>query len=153
MVDFNISVPMLDGSQVKIEHAAVDMAKETLGIWISPVGDSKAALENMQNKADECIAREKVGTLSRSNVCFLLDRQLWPRVGYIPSSNTLYWQNLTDCIKKQWCQLIPLGGVIRNDPARVRQTSHIVYGVGFPHVVVECFVEQSNKVLMHYGCP
>ena len=26
------------------------------------------------------------------------------------------------------------------------------YGVGCPHVGMECFVEQINKVLIHYGC-
>ena len=67
---------MPDGSQVQIEHAAVDTAKETLGVWKSPVGDSKAALEMMKNKADEWIAREKEVTLSRQDVWFLLDRQL-----------------------------------------------------------------------------
>ena len=55
--DFNISVPVPDVSQVHIKHDAVDTAKETLGVWTSPVGDPKAALETMQNKADKWIAR------------------------------------------------------------------------------------------------
>ena len=42
--DLDISVPMKDGSQVQIEHVAVDMAKETLVVFASPVRDSKAAL-------------------------------------------------------------------------------------------------------------
>ena len=50
---------MPDVSQVHIEHAAVDTAKETLGLCTSPVGYSKAALETMKNKADELIARVK----------------------------------------------------------------------------------------------
>ena len=50
---------MPDGSQVQIEHAAVDMAKEILGVWTSPVGDSKDALERMKDKAYEWIARAK----------------------------------------------------------------------------------------------
>ena len=50
---------MPDGSQVQIEYAAVDTAKKTLGVWTNPVGDSKASLYRMQNKADEWIAREK----------------------------------------------------------------------------------------------
>ena len=78
--DFNISVPMTDGSQVQIEHAAVDTAKETLGVWEIPVGDSKAVLDTMLNKANGWIARAKEGTLSRRNVWFLLDRQLWSRM-------------------------------------------------------------------------
>ena len=50
---------MSDGSQVHIEHAAVNTAKETLGVWTSPVGEPKYALETMQNEADEWIARKK----------------------------------------------------------------------------------------------
>ena len=73
MEDFNISVPMPYGSQVQIEHAAVDTEKETLGVWTSPVGDPKSALETMQNKADEWIARVKEGNLSRSDVWLLLN--------------------------------------------------------------------------------
>ena len=38
---------MPDVSQVQIEHAEVDTAKETLGVWTSPVGDSKSDLETM----------------------------------------------------------------------------------------------------------
>ena len=57
--DFNISVPMPDVSQVQIEHASVDTAKKELGVCTSPVGDSKAALETMKNKADKWIARAK----------------------------------------------------------------------------------------------
>ena len=89
---------MPDGSQVHIEHAAVDTEKETLGVWTRPVGDSKAALETMQNKADEWIARAKEVTLSRRDVWFLLDRQLWPRVGYELSKNTSHWHKLTYCL-------------------------------------------------------
>ena len=97
--DINISVPIPDVSQVQIEPAAVDTAKETLVVWTSHVGDSKAVLETMQNKLDEWIARAKEGTLSRRNVWFLLDRQLWPRVGYGLSSNTSHWHKLTYCLK------------------------------------------------------
>ena len=103
--------------------------------------------------ADEWIARAKEGILSRRDVWLLLDRQLWPRVGYGLSSNTLNLHKLTDCLKKKWWQLIPLGVMICTAPAGVCQTSRGFYVVGFPHVGVECFVEQTNKLLIHYGCP
>ena len=107
----------------------------------------------MQNKAEECISRAKEGTLSRRDVLFLLDRQLLPRVGYGLSSNTLHWHRITYCLKNKWWQLIPLGGVIHTAPDGVRQTSRGFYGVGCRHVGVKWFVKQTNKVLMHYGCP
>ena len=46
-----------------------------------------------------------------------------------------------------------MGGVIRSAPVPLRQLDAGFYGVGCPHVGVECFVEQTNKLLMHYGCP
>ena len=61
---------------MQIEHAALDRAKEKLGVWTSPVEDRKAALETMQNEADKWIAREKEGTLSRRDVWLQLDRKL-----------------------------------------------------------------------------
>ena len=45
--DFHISVPVPYVSQLQIEHAAVDTAREALGFCKSPVGDSKYALETM----------------------------------------------------------------------------------------------------------
>ena len=107
----------------------------------------------MQNKADEWISRAKEGTLSRRDVWFLLDRQLWPRVGYGLNRKTWHWYKLSDCLKNKWWKIIPLGVVIHTAPDGVRQTSRGFYGVGFPHAGVEFFVEQTNKVIMHYGCP
>ena len=46
-----------------------------------------------------------------------------------------------------------MGGVIRNAPAGVRQKSRGFYGFGCPHVGLESFVEQTNKVIIRYGCP
>ena len=97
----------------------------------------------MQKKTDEWIDRAKEGTLSRRDVWFLLDSQLRPRVGYGLISNTFHWHKLTDCLKKKWLQLIPLGRVIHAAPAGVRQTSHSFYGVGCPHIGMDCFVEKK----------
>ena len=96
---FNISILMTNGSQVHIKDAALDTAKQTLGVWTSYVGYSKVALETMQNDMDKWISRTKEGTLSRRNMWFLVDRQLWPRVWYRLSSNTSHWHKLTYCLK------------------------------------------------------
>ena len=128
---------MTYGSQVLIEYAAVDTAKETLEICTSTVGDSKPALETMKNKAYKWIHRAKEGTLSRHVVWFLLDRQLWTTVGYGMSSKTSHWYKITDFLKKKWWQLISLGGVMRTAPDGVRQKRRGLYGVDCPHVGVE----------------
>ncbi len=44
-----------------------------------------------------------------------------------------------------------MGGLIRSAPREVQDMDIGFYGVGFPHVGIECFTAQVNKLLMHYG--
>ena len=84
---------------------------------------------------------------------FLVERQLWMGLKYGLCCNSSKWSVIEDALRNQWFQLVPLGGVIRSAPVPLRQLDAGFYGVGCPHVGVECFVEQTNKLLMHYGCP
>ena len=47
---------------------------------------------------------------------------------------------------------MPIGGVIRSSPAPIRQMHKGFYGVGCPHLGIECLIGQVSKLLMHYGC-
>lgn len=59
---------------------------------------------------------------------------------------------LTDCLSKQYWQILPIGGIIRTARKQIRQVDRGFYGAGCPHPGIECLVVQSNKLLMHYGC-
>ena len=89
----------------------------------------------------------------RRDVWFLLDRQMWPGVGFGIGSCMASWKELSSCLKKQYWQIIPMGGVIRTANADLRQQDQGFYGVGCPHPGVECLINQLNLLLMHYGCP
>ena len=69
---FDVGVPLPDGSFVQIEHASVDTAKETLGVWSCPSGDATTALEEMKSKAQEWLDRAKEGKLGRRDIWFLV---------------------------------------------------------------------------------
>ena len=77
---------------------------------------------------------------------------MWPSVGYGISCNTATIKELDSCLKNLYWQLVPLGGVIRTTPAEVRQLDRGFYGVGLPQPSVECMIEQTKCLLMHYGC-
>ena len=47
--------------------------------------------------------------------------------------------------------MLPLGGIVQTAPKEIRQLDRGFYGAGLPHPGVEAIVEQSNKLLMHYG--
>jgi hypothetical protein len=151
--EFDMVVPLPDGTEEVIDHLPVTEAKETLGVYSCPNGSSAGAIRSMQKKAQEWVDRAKEGKLRRSDVWFLLDCQFWPRVGYGLCCNPSEHKQLEDCLSKQYFELLPLGGVIRTAPRVVRQLGKGFYGAGCPHPGVECFIGQVGKLLMHYGCP
>ena len=148
-----IGVPMPDGPVAQIEHLPVDTAKETLGVWTSPTGCNKKAIQAMQNKAQEWIDRAKEGNMRQRDIWFLTKHQLWPKVSYGLCSNTAKFADLETALQKQYFQLVPLGGIIRSAPVSLRQLDVGFFGAGCPHVGVECTIAQVNKLMMHYGCP
>jgi hypothetical protein len=48
-------------------------------------------------------------------------------------------------------KMLPLGGIVCKANHGIPQLNRGFYGAGFPHPGVEATVEQSNKLLMHYG--
>ncbi len=49
-------------------------------------------------------------------------------------------------------QMLPLGGIVSKANWGIWQLDRGFYGAGFPNPGVEATVEQTNKLLMHYGC-
>ena len=150
--ELDIFVPMPDGTMAPIEHLSVAQGKKTLGVFTCPTGCAQAQLKSMQEKTQEWIDRAKEGKLSRRDVWFLLDNQLWPRVGYGLSSVTATWKELDGVLRTKWWQMVPMGGLRRSAPHQIRDTNIGFYGAGCPHVGIECLIAQLNKLLMHYGC-
>ena len=150
--DFQMVVPMPDGSDAEIEHLPVTESRETLGVWSSPVGNTDGAMQRLKTKAQEWVSRAKEGKIRRRDVWFLLDCQLWLRLNYGLCCNTSPYGELENCLRKEYCDILPIGGVIRSSPAPIRQVHKGFYGVGCPHLGVECLIGQVSKLLMHYGC-
>jgi hypothetical protein len=48
-------------------------------------------------------------------------------------------------------KMLLLGGVVCKANCGIQQLDRGLYGAGFLHPVVEATVEQSNKLLVHYG--
>ena len=151
--EHQFEVPLPGGDSASIRQLAATQAEETLGVLSCPTGDQTAVIARMQKKADEWIGRAKDSHLGRRDIWFLLERQLWMGLRYGLCCNSSPWKKLETALKKQWHQLIPMGGVIRSSPLLLRQLDPGFFGIGCPHVGVECFVEQTAKLLMHCGYP
>ena len=109
-----------------------------------PTGSSAAALGRMQQQGQE--------KLSHRNMWFMMDRQFWPRVGYGISSTSASWEELDQCLRRVYWQLVPRGGVRGTAAVPLHQLDKGFYGIGCPHPGVEYLVAQIFKLLVHYSC-
>ena len=149
---FDISVPMPDGREVFIEHASSDDARETLGVYTCPEGTCEEQLECMDEKGEKWVAAAREGNVRRRDIWFLLDNQLWPRLSYGLGAIGARWDELSTALQRVWYDVLPMGGVIRTARKPMRQLSRGFYGIGCPHAGVESLVQQTEKLLLHYGC-
>ena len=83
---------------------------------------------------------------------FSVDRQLWPLVKYGLCCSMATLPELETVLLPFYGKMLPLGGIVHKANRGIQQLNHGFYGAGFPHPGIEATVEQSNKLLMHYGC-
>ena len=150
--NFQLVIPLADGSLAEIEHLSVDTAHKTLGSMTCPTGAGDAAVTQMQEKAQSFLDKATQAKLSRRNFWCLMERKMWPQVGFGICNNTATLPILRECLQKLYWQLVPLGGLRSSVKREIRQLATGFFGGGCPDPGIECAVGQVNKLLMHYGC-
>ncbi len=138
---------MVNGAMEPIQHLLVDEAVKTLGYMTCPTGCNKAAIQQMQKQGQEWVDKVKLGYLSRQDMWFMVDCQLWPRMGFGICNSLATWSELSECLRRVYFQLMPKGGIRGSAPVQIRQLDRGFYGAGLPHPGVECFASQVNKLL------
>ena len=146
-----IVIPQPDDTVVPIVHLGVNEASKTLGSMTCPSGDTSAALSRIQDKAQEWVDQVKNAGLSRRNVWFLMEHQFLPKVGFGCGTIAAPFDEISNALHRQYFQLLPFGGIRRSVRKEVRYLGKSFFGSGCPHLGVECFVGQLEKLLTHYG--
>ena len=149
--DLVATVPLSNGSTGSIQHLGVDEPIKTLGSFTCPSGCNKGSLDYIQTKGRAWKDMILTGTLSRRNVWFMMDKQLWPRLSYGLCAVTASHQDLSTTLMKIYYEIHPKGGIRRTARRGIRQLAAGFYGIGCPHPAVECLIAQLNKLIMHYG--
>jgi hypothetical protein len=52
---------------------------------------------------------------------------------------------LSECLQRQWWEILPRGGVWQILPRILQQMDPGFYGIGLPHPGVECFFGANNQ--------
>jgi hypothetical protein len=135
--EWHIGIPLTNGESAPIEHLSVDSAVKTLGSMTCPSGSNKASIERMLTQCEEWFNRLCLGTLSRRDVWFMWEIQLWPRIGYGICNNTAPWDVLDRCLNLPYGKMARKGGIRISSPKVLRTLDRGFYGVGCPHPGVE----------------
>ena len=96
----------------KIDHLLITESQKTLRVHSSPIGNAAGTLLAMQKKAQSWVDKAKEGHLWRQDSWFHLDCQFWPGVCYGICCNLVEHWKIEECLAKQYCELLPLDGVI-----------------------------------------
>ena len=150
--EYNITIPLPDGSTAQIEHLGVNVPNKTLGSMTCPSGNSEGGINQMQTKSQEWVTTVKEGKLSRRNVWFMMKVQFWPRVAFGICNSMAPFDVLSECLMKSYGEIQRLGGFRSSVRRELRQLDIGFYGIGCPDPAVECAIAQINKVLSHVGC-
>ena len=78
-----------------IKNLGVDVAKETLGVFVCPSDAADKQLDTIKSKAQEWTSRAEDSKLRQRDVWFLVDHQLWPQLSYGLCSVEAPWDRRT----------------------------------------------------------
>jgi hypothetical protein len=98
--DYQAAIPLVDGLVEEIQHLHINEPIKTLGSMTCPSGCSKGSVKYMQTKGIAWKDMIKVSKLSRRNVWFMLEKQLWPRISFGFCAVTASYQELSECLMK-----------------------------------------------------
>jgi hypothetical protein len=147
-----VFVPLPDGSTVPIQHRAVDDAQKKLGIITCPSGNSPGSLMQMKEKTKKWLNSFTSGRFHSRMMWFSVDCQLWPSVKYGLCCSMATLSELKLVLLPFYSKMLPLGEIVWTALKGIQQLDQGFYGADLPHPGVEAIVEQSNKLLIHYGC-
>ena len=111
----------------------------------SPDGNCRAAIMMIQDKAQKWVNDVRNGKLHGRSVWFSMKFQLVPRIVYGLCSSTASFNDLSDALRKQYYQILPLRGVVRTANTDSRMIAPGFFGIGLPHLGVEALVAMSNR--------
>lgn len=150
--DFRMTVPVPGGGFRQIKHLPVTTAQKTLGIFTQPDGNGTAQLDYMQRQAQTWVDGIKNGKIPQRLVWLGISTQMWPKVGYGIACNASSFNDLSNVLRKQYFQLLPMCEVNRNIRYDFRQLPSEFFGIGLPHPGIEATIASLNLLLQHFGC-
>lgn len=150
--EWELVVPLPDGSHCTIDQVAYDKSMKMLGVWSCPAGlDAVHLNENIVGKMVTWIDRTRNGHLPASLVWRSYKWKLWPGLRYGLATLGTPLAEVANILTRQDFDVLPLLGINRNIRRRWRSIPHTFGGAGLFNLQVEQTIGWINMFLQHYG--
>jgi hypothetical protein len=136
----------------RFHYSSTNLTSSMTNKSITVFTTTNGSLRQMKEKTKKWLDALTSGRLHHCMMWFSVDRQLWLSVKYGLCCSMATLSELELVLLPFYGAMLPLGRIVRTAPKGIQQLNRGFYGASFPHPGVEAIVEQSNKLLMHYGC-
>lgn len=153
-VEWDLLIPMPDGSKQPINQLDVHDAQKMLGVWSCPSGKDKKHLdENIVKKYKTWIDRSKNGHLPAKLNWTSYSLKLWPGMRYGLPTLATPRKDIDGILCKLDYEALPLLGVNRSVKREWRNLPRAFGGIGLFNLEIEQAIGWANMLLQHYGSP
>ena len=149
-VDYELFVPMPDGSYEQITREDVFTSKKTLGVWDCPAGGNAEHLKQMHDKMDVWIQRMKNGHVPSHMAWVAYRLQLWAGLRYGIGTMTNDVEAAIDCFENLDYEMLNVLGVAKTVKAGWRRLHHTFGGFGLFNLPTEQLICRLNLLVQHY---
>ena len=150
MVQYDVFVPMPDGSEEKLRQYDIHHSEKTLGVFDSPAGGSAEHLKDVSERVESWTTRMKNGDLPASMAWTAYNLQLWPSLRFGLGTLTNDVEAADELLSSYDYIMLPFLGVVRTIKKGWRKLHTTFGGVGLFHLPTEQFICRLNIFMQHY---
>jgi hypothetical protein len=153
-VDWQVTIPMPDGSKHPITQLDVTESQKMLGVWSNPTGiDSDHLKKHVIGKYRTWVDRSSNGHLPNRYNHTSYKYKLWPGLRYGLATLATPTSQLHDLLRNLDYRTLPLLGVNCSIKREWRTLPRAFGGIRMYDLAVEQMIGWANMVLQHYGAP
>jgi hypothetical protein len=145
----SLTIADISGERKTLKRVEVDIAQETLGIFMAPSGSVEGEILKLQSVIDTWVQKLSFGKLSRQDMWTALNSTIYRMLSYpLPALNLTYqqWESLLKPLLKF---ALPSLGVCHHYPRSLVFALEGVFGIGLPHLYTCQEIARLKDMILH----
>ena len=153
MVDWELNVPLPDGSEAAIKQRSVYDCKETLGVWSCPAGTEDKQYKKILGRMETWHSRTVNGHPPATFAWVSYHLKLWPGIRYGLATMATPLKIATSLLSNYHYHMLSYLGVNKNIKKQWRTLPRTFGGIGLFSFPAEQTICCLNMLVQHFGVP